>query len=125
MERLHQWTIHIPHISHKGMSLYLRKIQKNKATGPDKAKGKLYSLLEKSEIRTSHLRNTLQDLVDKEIKITSWENSKTTMIPKVNKPMASQLRPITLTNVSYKLYMTIQLRNINQHILETNEQIET
>ena len=78
-----------PHISHKEMSLYLRKIKKNKATGPDKVKGELYSLLEKSEICTSHLRNTLQDIVDKEIKIASWEKSKTTMIPKVNKPMAS------------------------------------
>ena len=39
-----------PHISHKEMSLYLRKIKKNKATGPDKVKGELYSLLEKSEI---------------------------------------------------------------------------
>ena len=28
-------------------------------------------------------------------------------------------------NVSYKLYMTIQGRNIDQYILETNEQIET
>ena len=71
-----------PHISHKEMSLYLRKIKKNKATGPDKVKGELYSLLEKSEICTSHLRNTLQDIVDKEIKITSWEKSKTTMIPR-------------------------------------------
>ena len=114
-----------PHISHKEMSLYLRKIKKNKATGPDKVKGELYSLLEKSEICTSHLQNTLQDIVDKEIKIASWEKSKTTMIPKVNKPMASQLRPIALTNVSYKLYMTIQGRKIDQHILETNEQIET
>ena len=121
MERLHQWTIHTSHIK----SLYLRKIKKNKATGPDKVKGELYSLLEKSEICASHLRNTLQDIVDKEIKITSWEKSKTTMIPKVNKPMASQLQPIALTNVSYKLYMTIQGRKIDQHILETNEQIET
>ena len=46
-------------------------------------------------------------------------------MPKVNKPIGSQLRPITLTNVSYKLYMTIQGSKIDQHILETNEQIET
>ena len=45
------------------------------------------------------------------------------MIPKVKKPMASQLRPIALMDVSYKLYMKIQ--GADQHIKYNNEQIDT
>ena len=60
------------------MLLYITKINKNKITRPNKVKGELYSLPEESEICTSHLQNTLQDIVDKEIKITSWEKSENT-----------------------------------------------
>ena len=55
----------------------------------------------------------------------SWKKSRTTMIPKVKKPTAAQLRPIALTDISYKLYMTIQGRKIDNHIIDNNEQIET
>ena len=41
------------------------------------------------------------------LKIKSWEKSNTRLISKVNKPTAKQLRPIALTDVSYKLFMTI------------------
>ena len=47
------------------------------------------------------------------------------MIPKTKKPTAAQLRPIALTDVSYKLYMTIQGKKIDKHILDNNMQMET
>ena len=35
------------------------------------------------------------------------------------------MRPIALTDVSYKLFMTILRKKMYQHILENNEKMET
>ena len=37
----------------------------------------------------------------------------------------STLRPIALTDVSYKLYMTIQGKKINKNTLDNNVQMDT
>ena len=63
--------------------------------------------------------------MDNNIDVDSWKKSRTTMIPKVKKPTAAKLRPIALTDVSYKLYMAIQGRKIDNHIIDNNEHIET
>ena len=47
------------------------------------------------------------------------------MVPKVKKPTAKQLRPIALMDVSYKLYMKIQGKKIDEHLIHNNEQIGT
>ena len=59
------------------------------------------------------------------MKIKSWEKSNTRLIPKVNKPTAKQLRPIALTDVSYKLFMTIIGNKIDAHLLENHEKLDT
>ena len=54
-------------------------------------------------------------IIDRDLDIKSWEKSNTRLIPKVNKPTAKQLRPIALTDVSYKLFMTIIGNKIDAH----------
>ena len=49
--------------------------------------------------------------------------SNTRLIPKVNKPTAKQLRPIALTDVSNKLFMTIIGVKIDAHQLENHENL--
>ena len=51
--------------------------------------------------------------------------SNTRLIPKVKKPTAKQLRPIALTDVSYKLCMTIIGKKIDAHILDNHEKLDT
>ena len=114
-----------PQITKDEVKLYLKKIKKKKATGPDNLKGEFYSVLEQSEICVITLRNIMQNIMDNNIEVDSWKKSRTTMIPKVKKPTAAQLRPRALTDISYKLYMTIQGRKIDNHIIDNNEQIET
>ena len=117
-----------PQITKDEVKSYLKKIKKKKATGPDNLKGEFYSVLEQSEISlicVITLRNIMQNIMDNNIEVDSWKKSRTTMIPKVKKPTAAQLRPIALTDISYKLYMTIQGRKIDNHIIDNNEQIET
>ena len=38
------------------------------------------------------------------------------MLPKVKKPQAKDLRPIALTDVSYKIFMTLVKNIVEQHI---------
>ena len=63
------------------------------------------------------LKTALQNIIDKDLKIKSWGKSSTRLIPKVKKPTAKQMRPIALTDVSYKLFMTILRKKIDRHIL--------
>ena len=100
----------------------MKKIKKKKATDPDKLKGEMYSVLEQSELCVMTLRNIMQSILDNN---TEWEKSDTKMIPKTKKLTVAHLRPIALTDVSYKLYMTIQVKKIDKHILDNNMQMET
>ena len=86
---------------------HLKMVMKNKATCPDNIKGQLYRALGESKSYVKALQKVFQNIIDRDLKIKSWENYNTRLIPKVNKPTAKQLRPIALTDVSYKLFMTI------------------
>ena len=61
-----------------------------------------------------------------DLKIKAWEKSYTRLIPKVKKPTGNQMRPIALTDVSYKLFMTIIGKKIDRHIFFFyNKRMET
>ena len=49
---------------------------------------------------------------------TEWKKSKTIMIPKNNRPTETELRPIAMTDVSYKILMSLIGREIENHIVE-------
>ena len=97
----------------------------NKTTGPDNIKGELYRALGESKICVKTLQKVYQNIIDKDLKIKSWEKSNTRLIPKVNKLTAKQLRPIALTDVSYKLIMIIIGKKIEAHLLDNHEKLDT
>ena len=81
----------------------------------------MYKAIVKSEKCIEVLRKGFQEIIDDERKVTEWAASITNMIGKVNKPTSEQLRPIALTNVSYKLYMSFIGKIIDQHIIHNDE----
>ena len=93
-----------PKITQAEIHTHVKNIKKNKATGPDDVKGELYR--GRSEMCVGKLQTALQNIIDKDLKIKSWEKSYTRLIQKVKKPTAKHMRPIALTDVSYKLFMT-------------------
>ena len=54
----------------------------------------------------------------------SWYTSKTVLIPKTKKPTVKDLRPIALTNATYKLFMGILKTKIEHHIRYIKEESE-
>ena len=44
-----------------------------------------------------------------------WKGSKTVMIPKTGKPTAKEHRPISLTNVGYKIFMGLVKSKLVEH----------
>ena len=71
------------------------------------------------------LQKAFQNIIDTDLKIKLWGKSNTQLIPNVNKPPAKQLRPIVLTDVSYRLFMTIIGNKIDAHLLENHEKLDT
>ena len=81
-----------PTITINELKTHLKKIKKNKATGPDNIKGELYTALHRSDICTRKLHIILQNILDNETKVKTWEKSNTTMVPKVKKTYSKTVK---------------------------------
>ena len=102
------------------------KVMKSKsAPGPDGLKVEMYKALVKEPRCLEALTNCFQNELDNQEKPDEWKSSRTKMIPKVQKPTAAQLRPIALTNVSYKIFMSIVREKIELHLSENHAVLDT
>ena len=101
----------------------LGQLKDGKKGGPNGLKNEMYKWLMKSEICV----NTLTDCYNNVKQIgppVEWKMSKTVLIPKKKKPMIKDLRPIALTDTSYKVYMSLCKEKLIDH-LSTNYQFST
>ena len=114
-----------PTITKNDVIRQMNKIKEKKAPGPDGMKPELLKVLTHDghcvKIFTCGLNNILNG---KEEIPHSWLQSKTVMVPKRKKPNVKQLRPIALTNASYKLFMGIIKIKIEDHMREIKQQSE-
>lgn len=113
-----------PEIEVKELRTQMKKIKTRKATGPDNITPEMYRAMEQSKVCVTALQTIYQKIVDEGSKVKEWEKSRTKMIPKVKNPTANKLRPIALTDVSYKLFMKIQGVKIDRHITENEEELD-
>ena len=64
----------------------------------------------------------MNNILDKkDILPSTWTESKTVLIPKKNIPTVKDLRPIALTNATYKLFMGILKSKMENHIREIRQ----
>lgn len=103
----------------------LRKLKNKKAPGMDNLKPELYKALVESSICVEKLTECLNRILENGEISENWKTSTTKMIKKTNRPTVKDLRPIALTNSSYKIFMAIMKEKIEKHLEIHNEMMET
>ena len=92
------------------------KLCNGKAPGMDGLKNEMYKELLKSSISMDALCAGNLRILEGEGAPTSWKCSKTVMIPKKSKPTAIDLRPIAITEASYKILMSVVAEKMEEHV---------
>jgi len=95
----------------------IRRMKTGKSPGPDGLKAEIYKelMLSPKYILTLTRAMNLQLLNNSRVP-EKWKKSKTVMIKKKSKPTATDLRPIALTNLEYKIFMGVIRDKIECHI---------
>jgi hypothetical protein len=78
---------------------------------------------EKEIIR--NMVNNYNEVIDTGTVPSEWKQSNTKMIPKKRRPTPKDLRPIALTNVNYKIFMSIVKDKIEKHLIRYSLNSET
>ena len=112
-------------IEKEDVAKVVSKMKNKTSPGPDGLKPELYKAVAKTTTGLTALARCLNKEMDTTEKPPSWKVSKTKMVPKKAKPTAKDLRPIALTDVSYKIYMAVIKEKIEAHLNENNEMLET
>ena len=114
-----------PEVTVGQVQRHVAKMKDKSAPGPDGLKNELYKALIKTPEGAQTLTRCINTELTKTSKPESWKTSVTKMIPKQTKPTARHLRPIALTDASYKLYMSMVKEEIENHLKINNEVLET
>ena len=102
----------------------IEELKNGKASGPDKLKPEFFKALGKSEIYINKMKESMNKVLEEGNIPDSWTQSETVMVPKVTNPEAKDFRPISLTNISCKIFMRIIKKRIDEHLTMNKEEKE-
>lgn len=106
-----------PVISQHDIEKHIQKLRPKSSPGPDGIKSELLKILVDDKKHITILKDGMNRILNgKESIPASWNESRTILIPKKRKPLVKDLRPIALTNITYKLFMSIIKEKIEDHI---------
>lgn len=106
-----------PYITEEDVMQQMKKIKDRKSPGPDDIKADLLKILGSDPHCTKVLASSMNRIIEKKDNIQdTWSISKTVLVPKKKKPTIKDLRPIALTNATYKLVMGILKTKIEHHV---------
>ena len=116
--------MYYPKITEEKVKKCLKRQKNKKAAGPDGLKPEMYKTLVEDEKCIKILTKCLKNEIERKQKPDKWKRSKTKMMKKKNKPTVKELRPIALTNISYKLFMSLIKNEIEDHLERNGEMKE-
>ena len=122
-DRYRKMTLLNIDINEEKVENVLKKLKNKKAPGPDGLKNEMYKKLSDDRLTINTLTECYKNLVEGSPIPTEWKKSVTIMVPKTRKPTVNQLRPLSLTDVSYKIFMSLIKHEIEKHI-EDNDMIK-
>ena len=98
---------------------------KNKrAEGFDGATPEMYKELRKSRVCVKTIRDGFERVIERGGETEGWREYRMMMLPKIREPTVSDLRPIALMHVAYKIFMEIIKEKIEHHIEENGTRRE-
>ena len=88
--------------------------------GTTKLKAEVYKAMGENLSCTRAMTESLNGVLDEQDIPECWKTSWMRLIKKVQKPTAKDFRPITITNISYKIYMSFIRKEIEEHLERNN-----
>uniref|UniRef100_A0A803SZA2 Reverse transcriptase domain-containing protein n=1 Tax=Anolis carolinensis TaxID=28377 RepID=A0A803SZA2_ANOCA len=103
-------------ISEEEILKVIRKLESNKAPGPDGFTGGFYKLEHSEVIR--YLRKLMNIALQEGVVPDSWKEARITMIPKEGSDLTDvrNFRPISLLNSDYKIFTKILANRLNEFL---------
>ena len=92
------------------------KLRDKKAAGTTKIKGEMYKIMTENKTCSEAMIDSLDNVINEKDIPESWKNSWMKLIKKVKKPTVKDFRPITITNISYKIYMSFLRKEVENHL---------
>ena len=114
--------MHNCEITDTEIELQLKETKKGKAAGPNEIKSELLIAILDSDKAKKALRNALNRTLRIKDIPGNWKISNTSLLDKIRKPTEKDLRPIALTDTTYKLMMGI-IRSKSQLHLKVNKKL--
>ena len=102
-------------IEEKEVKETLKKVKGKKSAGLDGLKPELYKELGNSRDCVKALTVGYNRILDEGGEPSSWGSSRTAMLGKNSKPRVEQIRLITMTEVGYKIFMSILGDKMDRH----------
>ena len=94
-------------INEEEVKKVLEKLKTGKAAGLDGLRPELYKELINDRRTIEKLTTSYKKELEEKHEQTEWKKSKTIMIPKKNRPTETELRPIAIIGVLYKILMSL------------------
>ena len=98
----------------------INSMKNGKSPGPDGMKIEIYKTLLENKELLNYLVVALNNSLESGNIPDAWKISNTILIQKKRNPIVTDLRPIALTNVCYKIFMGILKNEIEKHIKRNN-----
>ena len=113
-----------PIITEEEVKQQLKKLKIGKAPGPDKLKPELYKYMGSEQVFIQNVTKALNEILEMEEVPSQWTKSNTIMLKKKPRPQCKGLRPVAITDVSYKLFMGIMKNKVEKHLEREDKQSE-